>query len=361
MPSEKKNKSILILCPYPTGYVPGQRLKFEQYYSNWRENGFDLEISPFISERTQNILYKKGHLAEKIWGTIGGYARRIRDIFRMPGYDIVYIFLWATPFGPPATEWLIRKLAKKLIYDIDDLVYIIKTSKYNKFIKPLKSPTKINFLIRSSDHVLVSTDELVAYSKKLNKNLSLIPATIDVKKYPYPIEHEADIVVIGWSGSQTTSKYLHLIDGVLRHISRKYPVKIMIMGDDDFVLDGVDIELLHWTAETEIANIQKFDIGLHPLPDEQWAYGKSGGKLVQYMAGGLPIVATAIAPNYKVIKEGYNGFLVKEEHEWIEKLELLIKDKQLRIQMGRNSRKFAEEHSSVEANAHKYLTVFNEL
>lgn len=359
MPSEKKNKKILVLCPYPTGYVPGQRLKFEQYYANWRENGFELEISPFISERTQKILYKKGHLAGKIAGTIGGYLRRFRDLLRVPRYDIVYIFLWATPFGPPITEWLIRRLAKKQVYDIDDLVYIIKTSKHNSFIRPLKSSSKINFLIKSSDHVLVSTDELVAHAKELNQNLTLIPATIDVKKYQYPNIHQSDKVVIGWSGSQTTSKYLHLIDDVLRYIAKKYPVRIMVMGDDDFALDGVDIELLHWTADTEVANIQKFDIGLHPLPDEKWAYGKSGGKLVQYMAAGLPIIATAIAPNYKVIEDGYNGFLVKNDDEWIKKLELLIKDTQLRKQMGQNSRKFAEEHSSVEANAHKYLDVFN--
>jgi glycosyltransferase involved in cell wall biosynthesis len=294
-------------------------------------------------------------------GTLAGYMRRFRDLLRIPRYDIVYIFLWATPFGLPITEWLIRRLAKKQVYDIDDLVYIVKTSKHNSFIKPLKSSSKINFLIKNSDHVLVSTDELVAYTKKFNQNLSLIPATIDVKKYRFPVDHQSDVVMIGWSGSQTTSKYLHLIDDVLKYIAQKYPVKIMVMGDDDFALEGVDIELLHWSAETEVANIQRFDIGLHPLPDEKWAYGKSGGKLVQYMAAGLPIIATAIAPNYKVIKDGYNGFLVKDDKEWIEKLELLIKDVQLRKQMGCNSRKFAEEYSSVEANAHKYLAVFNQV
>jgi len=361
MPAEKRNKKILVLCPYPRDYVPAQRLKFEQYYSNWQDNGFDLEISSFISERTQKILYKKGYLFEKMLGTFGGYLRRFRDVFRLRQYDIVYIFLWATPFGPPIMERLIRRLAKKQVYDIDDLVYIINTSQHNRFIKPLKSSSKINYLIKNSDHVLVSTEELVAYSKKLNENLTLIPATIDVKKYKYPVEYESDTVVIGWSGSHTTSKYLHLIDNVLRQISQKYSVKIMVMGDDDFKLQGVDIELLHWTAETEIANIQKFDIGLHPLPEEPWVHGKSGGKLVQYMAAGLPIIATAIGPNYKVIKDGYNGFLVKDEQAWTEKLEVLIKDAQLRKQMGANSRKFVEENLSVEVHAPKYLEVFNRL
>jgi len=361
MPSEKRNKRILVLCPYPIGCAPGQRLKFEQYYENWRANGFEVEVSPFMSDKMQKIVYKKGYLFAKIAGTIGGYFRRYRDLFRAGRYDIIYVFLWITPFGPPITEWLVRALSKKMIYDIDDLVYMGRTSRYNKFIKFLKSASKINFLIKRSDHVLVSTDELRSYSGKFNKNLSMIPATIDVKKYPYPATHMSGTVVIGWSGSQTTSKYLHLIDSVLKYLAANHNVKIMVMGDDDFELDGVDIELLHWTAESEITNLQKFDIGLHPLPDEQWAYGKSGGKLVQYMAAGIPIVATALGPNFKVIKDGYNGFLVTGEQEWIDRLVVLITDHELRKKMGENSRRFAEENSSVEANAGKYLAVFDKL
>lgn len=361
MPSERKNKKILVLCPYPPGYAPGQRLKFEQYYDNWRTSGFDVEVSPFMSEKMQKIVYRKGYLLSKISGTIGGYLRRLKDIRRLAGYDIVYIFLWATPFGPPVTERMIRARAKKMIYDIDDLVYMRKTSRHNRFIGFLKSSSKINFLIRKSDRIMVSTDELVSYSKKFNDKLTLIPATIDVNKYTYPKYHSSGAIVIGWSGSQTTSKYLHLIAPVLKYLFSKFDIKIMVMGDDDFEMDGVDIELLHWTAEDEIKNIQKFDIGLHPLPNEKWAYGKSGGKLVQYMAAGIPIVATALGPNFKVIKDGYNGFLVNGEQEWIDKLTLLITDHELRKQMGSNSRRFAEENSSIEANAGKYLAAFDQL
>ena len=361
MPSEKRSRRILVLCPYPMGCAPGQRLKFEQYYDNWRANGFEVKVSPFMSEKMQKIVYKKGHLFSKVVGTVNGYLRRFRDFLRVGKYDIVYIFLWVTPFGPPITERLIRARAKKMIYDIDDLVYMGRTSRYNAFIGFLKSASKINFLIKKSDHVLVSTDELRSYSAKFNKSISMIPATIDVRKYPYPRNYESDTVVIGWSGSQTTSKYLHLIDDVLRYLTSNYNVKIMVMGDDDFVVDGVDIERLHWTAEDEIKNIQKFDIGLHPLPDEKWAYGKSGGKLVQYMAAGIPIVATALGPNFKVIENGYNGFLVKGEQEWIDQLVLLITDHALRKKIGANARKFAEENSSVEANAGKYLAIFDQL
>lgn len=361
MQLEKRNKKILVICPHPVGYVPGQRLKFEQYFDSWRNNGFDVEVSSFMSEYMQQIVYKKGHLASKIAGTTKGYMRRFGDLFKVRQYDIIYLFLWSTPFGPPVSEWLIRKLARKMIYDIDDLIYQADSSPNNKLIKKLKSSSKVDFLMKNADHVLVSTDKLLKYTQKFNVNVSLIPATIDVDKYNIPKKKESDTIVIGWSGSHTTSKYLHLLDNVLKEISRKHNVQIVVMGDKKFQINGLNIQLVEWTADIEVDTIKSFDIGLHPIPDEEWVYGKSGGKLVQYMAAGIPIIASAIGPNFKVIKNGYNGFLVSNEKEWIDKLELLITDKTLRKMMGDNAKENATEFYSVKANLPKYLAVFNSL
>jgi len=362
MLSAEKNKRILVICPHPVDYVPGQRLKFEQYFDAWQAAGYQVDVSPFMSEKMQQIVYMEGHFLDKVGGTLGGYICRVKDLFRVKKYDIVYVFLWVTPFGPPFFEYLLRKLASKIVYDIDDLIYMKRTSPANKFIKILKSAGKVNFLMKNANHNLVSTDKLMDYARQFNKNISLIPATVDIKKYPYPVGHKtSETVMIGWSGSHTTSKYLHLLDNVLKKIAEKYTISIQVMGDKNFVVEGLPVELIEWTAATETQNLQQFDIGLHPLPDEEWIYGKSGGKLVQYMAAGLPIVASALGPNCKVIKDGYNGFLADTDEEWIEKLSLLIEDKVLRKQMGANSRQFAEEYYSVEANSVKYLSVFNNL
>jgi glycosyltransferase involved in cell wall biosynthesis len=248
-----------------------------------------------------------------------------------------------------------------MIYDIDDLVYKAESSPNNKYVKYLKSGSKVDFLLKHADHVLVSTDKLLQYAQQFNTRVSSIPATIDVEKYNVQMPLKTDKVTIGWSGSHTTSKYLHLLDNVLRSLSQKQSIRIMVMGDKSFKIDNLDVEIIDWSAEKEIENLLKFDIGLHPLPDEEWVYGKSGGKLVQYMAAGIPIVASAIGPNFKAIKEGYNGFLVNTDEEWVAKLELLINDVAMRKQMGLNSKKLAVEVYSVQANAHKYLSVINAL
>ena len=353
---EKKNK-ILVICPHPVGYVPGQRLKFEQYFKNWEVAGYEVTVSPFMSEDMQNVVYKKGFILVKILWTLNGYIRRYIGLFTIRQYDIIYLFLWGTPFGLPIFEWFVRKLSRKLIYDLDDMVHLGNTSEHNRIIKGLKSTKKVKFLAKNSNHIITSTPKLVEFLNNYGSNISLIPATIDTNRYKPLIQEETKEICIGWSGSHTTSKYLHLLDDVLKNISNKYPVKILVMGDPFFEIKGLkNLELINWSAENELSNLQKFSIGLHPLPDEEWVYGKSGGKLVQYMAVGIPTIATAIGPNYDAIKEGYNGFLVKSEQEWIDKLELLILNQNLRRTMGLNARNFAVENFSLESNSEKYLT-----
>src|SRR5689334_14533541 len=117
-------KKILVICPYPENVAPSQRLKFEQYYPHFREAGYKVDASPFISKGFFSIIYKKGYFFQKAYYTLQGYLRRTRDLFRLHRYDVIYLHLWATPFGPAFFEWMIRKLSRRLVYDIDDLVYL---------------------------------------------------------------------------------------------------------------------------------------------------------------------------------------------------------------------------------------------
>ena len=90
---------VLVICPYPVGVAAGQRLKYEQYFDNWEENGFQVTVSPFMDRRLWDIVYQKGYLFSKILGTLRGYLRRCRDILRVGNFDTVYVFMWVTPFG----------------------------------------------------------------------------------------------------------------------------------------------------------------------------------------------------------------------------------------------------------------------
>lgn len=354
-------KKIIILCPHPESVAPGQRLKYEQYFSNWKENGYEITVSPFMTLRFWNIVYKKGYILEKVFWTIVGYLQRIVNLFQLPFYDVTYVFLWGTPFGSPLYEKMVKLLSKRLIYDIDDMVFLGHSSDANKFWQVLKGKEKMIYLMKSANHVITCTPKLDEFVKQYNINTTDISSTVDTTNKYIPVntyknDHQ---IILGWSGSHSTSKYLYLIQDALKDLAEKYDYKLIVMGDASFQISGVNVEAYDWAENIEINILQKFDIGLYPLPDEEWVYGKSGLKAIQYMALGIPTVATALGANFRVIKNEENGFLIKpyDYNEWKDKIEKLITSEILRKELGFAARKSIVEKYSLEANKGKYLSV----
>ncbi|MFN6943738.1 MAG: glycosyltransferase [Cytophagaceae bacterium] len=361
MQSEKRNKKILIICPHPENVAPGQRLKYEQYFSYFREKGIEIEVSPFMTMSFWNVVYKKGHYIQKFLWTVWGYLKRIYDAFRLRQYDGVYIFLWVTPFGPPIFEFIYSKiLGDNFIYDIDDLVFLGNTSKVNKFISPLKGTGKMKYLMKKAKHVIVCTPKLFEIAKDLNPNVTDISSTIDTDKYipvnKYRNDHP---LILGWSGSHSTSKYLLLIEDVLYEISQLYNIKIKVIGDPNFRFKKINAIVIPWKDETEVKDLQEIDIGLYPLPNDPWVYGKSGLKALQYMGLGIPTIATAIGANFRVIEQGKSGFLANNAQDWNFYLVQLIENVDLRRSIGTSARERVEKIFSVNANKDKYHRIID--
>jgi glycosyltransferase involved in cell wall biosynthesis len=209
--------------------------------------------------------------------------------------------------------------------------------------------------------VIACTPYLTEVAASLNKNVTDISSTINTDTYQpvnnYLNDHK---LVLGWSGSHSTSRFLYLLKDVLLQLQQEIPFKLLVMGDANFHIEGLDMEAIAWSAENEVPTLQRFDIGLYPLPlDNEWVLGKSGLKALQYMAVGLPVVATAIGANFRIIEDGETGFLVKTNEEWTDRLKLLMKDCSLRRKLGSTSRKNVEAHYSIHANAPVYLSIIN--
>jgi glycosyltransferase involved in cell wall biosynthesis len=358
-----KPAKILFVCPYPENVAPSQRLKFEQYYPHFKEAGYTVHTSAFISPAFWKIIYKPGRFLAKAFYTLWGYASRILDLFRLRRYDVVYIHLWVTPFGPPFFEWLFRKLARKVVYDIDDLVYLGNVkSKAHPLVTWIKGRKKPIFLMKHADHVITCTPYLDQFVRKYNQNTTDISSTINTTRYKRTMGYEGnERFIIGWSGSHSTSKYLHLLDAVFQELAKEHKFTLVVMGDADFKLAGVEVEALPWKEEYEIDVIKRFDIGVYPLPDEEWVLGKSGLKALQYMAAGVPTVATAIGTIFRIIKNGENGFLVTTPDEWKQALTKLMHDPGLRRKIGEKAAATVEESYSINATKAVYLSVLNKL
>lgn len=357
-----KRKKILVFCPHPVGYAPGQRLKYEQYFEHWRRNGFDITVSSFMTVRMQKIVYKKGYFLEKAFWVFWGYLRRFFDLFRIRSYDIVYSFLWITPFGPPVFESLVSGLSRKLIFDIDDLVYM-KNENEKWYSRLFKGRNKPIYLMKKADHIITCTPYLTEFAQKFNVNTTDISSTINTSTYQ-PVNKYANDkkLTLGWSGSHSTVRYLRLLHPVLKELRKEVDFKLIVMGDASFTLEGIDVEAYPWSEENEIPVLQKMDIGLYPLPlDEEWVYGKSGLKALQYMAMGLPVIATGIGANFRVIEDGATGFLVTTPEEWLSRLKMLINNADLRRDFGTKGREKVDEKYSVRANEPVYLGILNKV
>lgn len=360
--------TMLVLCPYPQGVAAGQRLKFEQYYDDWRQMGYEITVSPFMDMALWQVLYTPGHYLRKVIGVLKGYRRRLRDLLRVGRYDVVYIHMWTTPFGPAVSERLVRRLAKRIVFDLEDNV-LLNTFSYdmkdpNPILRRLKSSEKPRYLVECADHVITSSPFLNDMCVELNKRraCTYISSSVDTDRFlPATPYSNARPVTIGWTGSFSTMPMLNLLRDTFQKLAQRVSFKLKVIGNFDYDLPGVDLEVVRWSAEREVQDLQAFDIGVYPLPIDDYVLGKSGLKAIQYMAFGLPIVATEVGTTPMLINSGSNGLLVRTEDEWLAALEMLIKDPDLRRRLGEAARRSALENYSTRAVAGHYRRVLEDV
>ncbi len=356
-------KRIVVICPHPEGVAPGQRLKYEQYFQYFRDNDFEIDVKPFMSDRFWKIVYKKGYILEKIFWTLYGYLKRIAFIPFLPFYDGVYIFLNVTPFGKPLLESVYIWMNPYVIYDIDDLVFLGNTSNVNKWVALLKRPEKYTYLMHHAKHVIVCTPYLAEFALKQNDAITDISSTINTDTYkPVNTYSNDKILTIGWSGSHSTLKYFLLLKDILLELKQKYVFKILIFGVQECKIEGLDIEVVPFDEKLEVQTLQRIDIGVYPLPlNEQWVYGKSGLKALQYMALGIPTIATRIGANLRIIDTDISGLLVTSKEEWLQAFDALLSDAEKRKKIGIHANKQVEKKYSVRANKDTYLKILKSL
>jgi len=354
-----KSKKVLILCPSPKGTAATQRLKYEQYLPSLEEEGYRFTISSFQTPAFWKIIYQPGRISLKIFWTLIGYLIRTYDLLRAPFYDAVFVNLWVTPLGLPFFERLLFLFNKNVIYDIDDMIFI--GDKKGGFVQRLKGRKKSIVLIRHSKYVITCTPKLEEIARSQNKFHQAvdISSTFDTKRF-YPVKGYSrhDVTTIGWTGTHSTLPFLETLQPVLSEVARQRKIRLLVIANKEYNMKDVPTEFKFWSAETEVQDLHQFEIGLYPIPANEWSLGKSSLKALTYMAIAIPAVATAYGTNFRIIENGVNGFLVKDEKEWIEQIVQLIDDVHLRERIGRAGRKKVEEFFSVEANFPKYLHVF---
>lgn len=322
------------------------RLRFFQFFPYFNSKGIIVDTSPLFNDQYLSELYGKEKISR--WNIVKSYFNRIIDLLKVHNYDLVVVEKELFPFFPSIVEVLLSLFRVKYIVDYDDAIFHNYDQHPNKFIRHFLG-NKIGTVMRCSALVVAGNAYLEKYALKSGaKKVVIIPTVIDTYQYKIKEYQKSPEVTIGWIGSPSTLKYVEMLKPVLEEIKRRHAIKLHIVGGKAGIGLKDGEEIVEWSEAGEVETIRKFDIGIMPLKDQLWEYGKCGYKLIQYMGCGLPVIGSPIGVNNIIIKEGVNGYKPNNADEWMKALESLIVDQGLRMAMGNEGRRLVEESYSLE-------------
>lgn len=359
-----RRKKILFLVPYPIGNAPSQRFRFEQYFELLRSNNINFRTQSFLTSGNWRAFYSSGNWLTKALALAGGLLRRTVGIFDAWSAAFVFIHREAAPIGPPLFEWIIAKvLRKKIIYDFDDAIWLTDKRSESWIGRTIKWRGKVSTITGLSYKVSCGNSYLCDFARQFNNDVVLNPTTIDTTGLHLPVKRHLGAgtqeVVIGWTGSHSTLKYLSSLEAVMQRLEDTFDhVRFIVIADEAPRLALRRLTFLPWKEATEIDDLARFDIGVMPLPDDEWSRGKCGFKILQYMGMCIPSVSSPVGVNSTIVEHGINGFLCRDESEWTDYLTRLIVDPSLRKRLGMAGRDTVVNRYSVSSNASTFLSLF---
>ncbi|MDD4148662.1 MAG: glycosyltransferase family 4 protein [Bacteroidales bacterium] len=357
-------KKILAIVQHRKGRSPGQRFRFEHYIPILESNGYEIIFSNIINEKDDEVFYSKGKYFSKLLIVIKTFRHRLKDIKTAKNCDIVFIYREAFMLGTTYFEKRLSKLDVPLIFDFDDSIWLNDTSEGNQNLAWLKKPQKTAEICKLCDLVMVGNEYLANHAKKYNPNVKIIPTTINTDYHkPKNNKTNSDSICIGWTGTTTTLKHYYTAIPVLKKIKEKYGTKVyfkVIVNSKEWTQE-LDVKLVNWTKEREIEDLCEFDIGIMPLPDDEWSKGKCGFKGLQCMALGIPVVMSPVGVNTDIIENGVNGYLADKDDIWFDKLCQLIESPELRKTIGDTAKETVEEKYSVNVWEERVLGLFENI
>jgi glycosyltransferase involved in cell wall biosynthesis len=349
---------VLALVPYALRRVGGQRYRIEQWAPLLERHGVRVAFAPFLAPAGMDVLYRPGHALAKTGHTLRGYARRAVKALARPRPDVVFVYRESSPLAPAWFERLVAWRAP-VVFDFDDAIYLPDASPANAWTRRLKGRGKVEALCRMSRHVTVGNVVLAEFAARHAPAVTVLPSTIDTEEYRVMPREGNARPVVGWTGSQTTLPHLLALAPALRRLRARLDFELHVVGGK-IDIDGVDVRCVPWTAAREVDDLRPLDVGVMPLPDDEWSRGKCGMKALQYMALAKPAVVSPIGANAEIVQDGVNGFHARTEEEWVDRLARLLSDPQLRARLGAAARITVERGYSAEVHVPRLAQLLRE-
>jgi glycosyltransferase involved in cell wall biosynthesis len=320
------------------------RYRLEQYIPGLAQMGIDLQVHYLLGDEYLRRSFGGSSLP---WPYLlrSGIAR-LADLRRQKHFEASILHCELFPLMP---GWIERALLREpYIYDFDDAFYLKYKVGRLSALRPVLG-NKFDTVMQGAAAITAGNRTLASYARVNNKQTHLLPTVVDTLRYT-PLPHAANAqFTVGWIGSPSTAFYLAELAGPLAILARDGPVRLIVIGGKAPQIPGVSVEEVAWSEQLEVEQLNSFDVGVMPLPDDDWARGKCAFKLIQYMACGVPVIASRVGANVDVVTADC-GVLVASEQEWVDALRLLRDQPGRRKAMGVVARLRAEEKYSLSRN-----------
>jgi glycosyltransferase involved in cell wall biosynthesis len=314
-----------------------------------------------LDEGAWDILYKRGGALQKVGAVIKGFLSRLWAVFFLARhYDYIFIHREASPLGPPIFEWLLAKLLRKrIVYDFDDAIWIPAVTESNSLAAAAKCFWKIKWICKWAWKVAAGNDFLATFAAAQGAQVTVVPTCVDTEhRFNRIKDQHSGRLTIGWTGSHSTLPYLDQVVPVLKGLGQHYDFDVLVICNQPPTFTLPNLRFLPWKEATEIDDLLNIHIGLMPLVSDAWSEGKCGFKIIQYLALGIPALASPVGVNKRIVTPGENGFLCATEAEWYSGMEALLQNAALRSKMGQIGRQKIEAAYSIEAHDATFLSLF---
>lgn len=344
--------NILLLSRYER-LGASSRVRMLQYIPYLEKHGTRITVSSLFTDDYLRYYYEKGK--KSLSEVVKSYLGRVAQFVKSGEYDLLWIEKELFPFFPAWGESLLGLFGKPYVVDYDDAVFHNYDIHPNRVIR-LFLRGKIDAVMRNASLVVVGNDYIAERARNGGaKRVEYQPSVIDLDRYQGVAPQPSGVFTIGWIGSPSASYYLKIVESALIKVCEGGNARMLLVGAGGVDITGVPLDMLSWAENTEVADIQKFDVGIMPLPDTPWERGKCGFKLIQYMACGIPVIASPVGVNTKIVEHGVNGFLANTTEEWVHALNTLRDNPELRLKMGRAGRAKVEAEYCLQVTAPRML------
>ena len=320
--------------------VPSSRFRIQAYLSRFQADGHQVVMANSFPQKYDYFPWM-GFRPSQLLKRSVRWWHWVRAC--LSSYDVVFIDREIFDDATTEMEERFRKCCRRLVLDIDDAVF-------------LRQPDKFVRLFKLADLVVCGNPFLVDEVAPLTQRTLHVPTSVDMDDYVMRPDTNNSPPVVGWIGTTGNLKYIEVAAEALRTVATEIDFEFRLVVPDTSPLQSINLEGVRivqqpWKPQTQVQRIQQFDVGIMPLfPNEPWDKFKCGAKLIQYLAVGVPGIASPVGVNSTILNGGQNGIPAQTTEEWVSGLRRLLKNPSLRRDMGVRGRQTIEERFSIQAN-----------